>query len=130
MSQRRTLILAAAIIVGALGAFLVWNYVNGVEDKVNEETELVSVYLVDQPIARGTSGNEAQAYIKKDSLPRKAVPANIITDPQDIHELTAFFSWTAWAGAAAAVPSRRSSDSAPSPAARTTTVSPGSNSNR
>ncbi len=84
MSQRRTLILAAAIIVGALGAFLVWNYVNGVEDKVNEETELVSVYLVDQPIARGTSGNEAQAYIKKDSLPRKAVPANIITDPQDI----------------------------------------------
>lgn len=84
MSQRRTLILAAAIIVGALGAFLVWNYVNGVEDKVNEETELVSVYLVDQPIPRGLSGNEAQAYIKKDSLPRKAVPANIITDPQDI----------------------------------------------
>ena len=24
----------------------------------------------------------------------------VITDPQEIHELTAFFSWTAWAGAA------------------------------
>lgn len=84
MSQRRTLILAAAIIVGALGAFLVWNYVNNVEDKVAKDAELVSVYLVDQPIARGTSGNEAQAYIKKDSIPRKAVPSNRITNPQDI----------------------------------------------
>lgn len=84
MSQRRTLILAAAIIVGALGAFLVWNYVNNVEDKVAQDSELVSVYLVDQPIARGTSGTEAQAYIKKDSIPRKAVPSNYITNPQDI----------------------------------------------
>ncbi|NLD76882.1 MAG: Flp pilus assembly protein CpaB [Acidimicrobiales bacterium] len=84
MSQRRTLILAAAIIVGALGAFLVWNYVNNVEEKVAKDAELVSVYLVDQPIARGTSGNEAQAYIKKDSIPRKAVPANAINNPQDI----------------------------------------------
>jgi Flp pilus assembly protein CpaB len=84
VSQRRTLILAAAIIVGALGAFLVWNYVSGVEDKVAQDSELVSVYLVRQPIARGTSGNEAQAYIERDSIPRKAVPANAITDPQDI----------------------------------------------
>lgn len=84
MSQRRTLILAAAIIVGALGAFLVWNYVNGVEDKVLEDSELVSVYLVSQPIGRGTSGIEAQAYIKKDSVPRKAVPANHINSPEDI----------------------------------------------
>ena len=84
MSQRRTLILAAAIIVGALGAFLVWNYVNNVEDKVAKDSELVSVYLVDQPIARGTSGNEAQAYIKKDSIPRKAVPANAIQNPPTV----------------------------------------------
>lgn len=84
MSQRRTLILAAAIIVGALGAFLVWNYVNNVEDKVAQDSQLVSVYLVAQPIARGTSGVEAQAYIKKDSIPRKAVPSNRITNPQDI----------------------------------------------
>jgi Flp pilus assembly protein CpaB len=84
VSQRRTLILAAAIIVGALGAFLVWNYVNNVEDKVAQDAELVSVYLVSQPIARGTSGVEAQAYIKKDSIPRKAVPANALRNPQDI----------------------------------------------
>lgn len=92
MSQRRTLILAAAIIVGALGAFLVWNYVSGVEDKANEGTQLVSVYLVSQPIARGTSGNEAAAYIKKDSIPRKAVPANAITSPEDISGKVALYA--------------------------------------
>jgi pilus assembly protein CpaB len=84
VSQRRTLILAAAIIVGALGAFLTWNYVNGVEEDVAKDSQLVSVYLVAQPIARGTSGTEAQAYIKKDTIPRKAVPSNYITNPQDI----------------------------------------------
>ena len=92
MSQRRTLILAAAVIVGALGAFLVWNYVSGVEDKANEGTQLVSVYLVSQPIARGTSGNEAAAYIKKDSIPRKAVPANAITSPEDISGKVALYA--------------------------------------
>ncbi len=92
VSQRRTLILAAAIIVGALGAFLVWNYVSGVEDKANEGTQLVSVYLVSQPIARGTSGNEAAAFIKKDSIPRKAVPANAITSPEDIAGKVALYA--------------------------------------
>jgi Flp pilus assembly protein CpaB len=92
VSQRRTLILAAAIIVGALGAFLVWNYVSGVEDKANEGTQLVSVYLVSQPIARGTSGNEAAAYIKKDSIPRKAVPANAITSAEDISGKVALYA--------------------------------------
>ena len=95
MSQRRTLILAAAIIIGALGAFLVWNYVNNVEDKVAQDSELVSVYLVAQPIARGTSGVEAQAYIKKDTIPRKAVPANYITSPQDISGKVALNSLSA-----------------------------------
>ena len=92
MSQRRTLILAAAVIVGALGAFLVWNYVSGVEDKANEGTQLVSVYLVSQPIARGTSGAEAAAYIKKDQIPRKAVPANAITSPEDISGKVALYA--------------------------------------
>jgi len=92
VSQRRTLILAASIIVGALGAFLLYNYVSGVEDKANEGTQLVSVYLVSQPIARGTSGNEAAAYIKKDSIPRKAVPANAIRNPEDISGKVALYA--------------------------------------
>ena len=84
VSQRRTLILVAAIAIGALGSFLVWNYVNGVKDDANKGSELVSVYLVKQAIPRGTSGVEAVAYIKKDEIPQKIVPGNAITDPRDI----------------------------------------------
>ena len=84
MSQRRTLILVAAIAIGALGSFLVWNYVNGVQDQANGDAKLVSVYLVKQSIPRGTSGTEAQSYISKDKIPQKIVPSNAITDPQDI----------------------------------------------
>ena len=84
MSQRRTLILVAAIAIGALASFLVWNYVNGVQDEAFDNAEQVPVYLVTKPIARGTSGLEAQAYITKENIPRKFKPANAITNIEDI----------------------------------------------
>ena len=84
MSQRRTLILVAAIAIGALASFLVWNYVNGVQDEAFDNAEQVPVYLVTKPIERGTSGLEAQAYITKENIPRKFKPANAITNIEDI----------------------------------------------
>ena len=84
VSQRRTLILVAAILIGALGSFLVWNYVNGVRDDANAGSKLVEVFLVKQAIPRGTSGTAAQNYIKRDKIPAKVVPGNAITNPQDI----------------------------------------------
>ena len=53
MSQRRTLILIAAIAIGALALFLVWQYVNGVQDQAYSDAERVKVYLVKAPIAKG-----------------------------------------------------------------------------
>ncbi|CAN5778456.1 hypothetical protein BH23ACT2_BH23ACT2_17360 [soil metagenome] len=50
MSQRRTLILVAAIVIGALSSFLVWNYVNGVQDDAFDDAEQVPVYLVQEPV--------------------------------------------------------------------------------
>ncbi|MBI2245265.1 MAG: nitric-oxide reductase large subunit, partial [Nocardioides sp.] len=38
-------------------------------------------------------------YFGEDSTKYGLIP-KLITDPQEIHELTAFFSWTAWASAA------------------------------
>ncbi|MCU1496597.1 MAG: Flp pilus assembly protein CpaB [Acidimicrobiales bacterium] len=84
MSQRRTLILAAAIIIGALASFLVWNYVNGVQDEAFSNAEQVPVYMVKQGIPRGTPGLEAQAYIAKENIPRKFKPGNAITNIEDI----------------------------------------------
>lgn len=84
MSQRRTLILVAAIAIGALSSFLVWNYVNGVQDEAFSNAEQVPVYLVKETIARGTDGRSATAYIAKESIPRKFKPANAIASLDDI----------------------------------------------
>lgn len=84
MSQRRTLILVAAILIGALSSFLVWNYVNGIQDEAYSEAERVPVFLVKQPMPEGTSGVDAQAYIAKEEIPRKFLPSNAITSMEDI----------------------------------------------
>lgn len=84
MSQRRTLILVAAIAIGALASFLVWNYVGGIQDQAYSDAERVKVFLVKEPIAKGTSGNVAQASIVQESIPRKFKPANAIESLDDI----------------------------------------------
>ena len=84
VNQRRTLILVGAIIIGALGSFLVWNYVSGLEDKALGDAEQVDVFLVKQTIPRGMSAVEASALIAKEQIPRKFKPQNSITDVSDI----------------------------------------------
>lgn len=84
MSQRRTLILIAAIAIGALASFLVWNYVGNIQDQAYNDAEQVKVFLVKEQISRGTSGNVAQASIVQENIPRKFKPANAIVSLDDI----------------------------------------------
>jgi Flp pilus assembly protein CpaB len=84
VSQRRTLILIAAIAIGALASFLVWNYVGNIQNQAYSDAERVKVFLVKEPIPRGTSGNVAQASIVEESIPRKFKPANAIVSLDDI----------------------------------------------
>jgi Flp pilus assembly protein CpaB len=84
VSQRRTLILVAAIAIGALASFLVWNYVQGVQDQAYQGAARVPVYLIKQQVPRGMSGAEAQAYIVKENIPRKFKPSNAIVSLDDI----------------------------------------------
>ena len=56
MSSRRTLILIAAIAVGALAAFAIFNYVGGIEDRANEDVQRVSVIRITQDIPQGLTG--------------------------------------------------------------------------
>lgn len=84
MNQRRTLILVAAIVIGALGAFLVWNYVKGVRDDAAGDAEQVKVYTVKETIPRGTDGTTAAGQLQSTNIPRKFLPGNAITNPEDI----------------------------------------------
>jgi Flp pilus assembly protein CpaB len=84
VSQRRTLILIAAIAIGALASFLVWNYVGGIQDQAYNDAERVKVFLVKAPIPRGTSGQAAAPSIVEESIPKKFKPANAIVSLDDI----------------------------------------------
>ena len=46
VSSRRTLILIAAVVVGALSAFLVFNYVNSADDRARSNARQVTVLKV------------------------------------------------------------------------------------
>lgn len=91
VSQRRTLILIAAISVGAIAAFLVWNYVNGIDQRASNNAVQVPVYLVKVQIARGTYGSEVnnKNAIKQEKIPRKFLPPNAITSPDEISQKVA-----------------------------------------
>lgn len=84
MSQRRTLILVAAIVVGMVAALLVYNYVNSVEDDALGDAKQVPVFLVEQKVLRGTGGNEASLSIVQENIPSKFRPDNAIANVEDI----------------------------------------------
>ncbi len=83
MSSRRTLILIAAIAVGALAAFAIFNYVGGIEDRANEDVERVRVFRVTQDIPQGMYGSEAceAGYIDQDALiPQEFLPPTAVIE--------------------------------------------------
>lgn len=76
------MILIAAVAVGALAAFALYQYVGGVEDRANEDARLVEVLVVKENIPRGLTGEEARAQglIVKDEINNKFKPATAVTD--------------------------------------------------
>ena len=59
MSSRRTLILIAAALVGAIAAYALFTYVGGIEDEANDNAERVEIFKIVQDIPKGTFGDEA-----------------------------------------------------------------------
>lgn len=87
MSSRRTLILIAAIVVGAMAAFAIFNYVGGIEDRANEDVERVTVIRVKQDIPQGLTGQEAfdQGYLDMDAaIAQEFFPPTAVTDVETI----------------------------------------------
>ncbi|MGY6500136.1 MAG: Flp pilus assembly protein CpaB [Acidimicrobiales bacterium] len=91
MSSRRTLILIAAIAIGAIAAFALISYVGGIEDRANEQAERVPVFKVEQNIAQGTDGDQAAAegLIVESRIPREFLPTNALTTLDQISGLVA-----------------------------------------
>lgn len=91
MSSRRTLILIAAALLGAVAAYALFTYVGGIEDKANDNAERVKIFRIVQDIPKGTFGDEAftQGLIEEDVIAKEYRPATAITQTSQIDGLVA-----------------------------------------
>lgn len=93
MNQKRTAILLVAIIVGALAAFLLFNYVQGIEDRANEGAQRVQAFRAKNLIPRGTPGETAAnaGDIEDKGIPQDIRPDTAITSLEEIQAKVALF---------------------------------------
>jgi Flp pilus assembly protein CpaB len=91
LSSRRTLILIAAIAVGAIAAYALYTYVQGIEDRANQQAERVEVFKVERDIPKGFPGErvEAEGYVVRALIPREFKPANSVTNLDNLVGLVA-----------------------------------------
>jgi pilus assembly protein CpaB len=91
VSSRRTLILIAAVLVGAIAAYALYTYIGGIEDEANDNAERVRVFKIVEDIPKGTFGDEAfaQGMIEEDVIAKEFRPATAITTPAQIDGLVA-----------------------------------------
>ncbi len=89
MSSRRTLILIAAALVGAIAAYALFTYVGGIEDEANDNAERVEVFKIVEDIPKGTFGDEAirLGLIEQDVIAQEYRPATAITNASQIDGL-------------------------------------------
>jgi len=91
VNSRRTLILIAAALVGAIAAYALFTYVGGIEDNANNNAERVKIYKIVGDIPKGTFGDDAfaQGLIEQDVIAKEYRPSTAITDPAQIDGLVA-----------------------------------------
>ncbi|MCU0268723.1 MAG: Flp pilus assembly protein CpaB [Acidimicrobiales bacterium] len=87
------MILIVAIVVGVVAAFLVWNYVQGIEDDVSEDSKEIEVFVARETVVRGEDGGVAldQGLIQTDVIPQKYYPATAIKSADEIAKKVALF---------------------------------------
>jgi len=79
-------ILIAAVVVGAISAFLVFNYVNSADDRARGNARQVDVWVIDGPVQQGLSGREAQqqGLLQQKKISADLKPETAINDPSII----------------------------------------------
>lgn len=94
MSSRRTAILIGAIGVGIIAVFLIVRYVNGIQEKADNETAQVSVFAAVEDIPRSSDGGQMvnEKKIVESTIPQKFRPATAIQSTDAIQKKVALFN--------------------------------------
>ncbi len=84
MNSRRAIILIVAIALGIIATVGLLSYIGNVESAANEGEQVAEVWVVNQPIPKGTSAERviAEGFISVQELPVSLRPSTAITDPQ------------------------------------------------
>jgi len=86
VGSRRTLIIVAAVALGAIAAFVVYGYVGGIQERAYGDAAQVKVFVVKTTVTKGQYGEEArqQRLIVEDTIPKKYFPPNAIRSFDDV----------------------------------------------
>jgi Flp pilus assembly protein CpaB len=90
------LILIAAVVVGALSAFLVFNYVNSADSRARSNARQVDVLKIAKDIPKGLSGREAQqqGMIVTAQIAAEFKPVTAIVDPSIVQDKVAVANYS------------------------------------
>ena len=86
MSNRRTLMAAAAIVLALVAGIGVFVYASGADNRAAENAGFVDALVATSDIAKGTTGAEVlqAGLVKTAKVARSSVPPSIITNPNDL----------------------------------------------
>ena len=86
MSNRRTLMAAAAIVLAAVAGIGVYVYASNADSRAQENAQFVDAFVASSDIAKGTTGEEAvqAGLITKEKVARSSVPASVIVSENDL----------------------------------------------
>ena len=86
MSNRRTLMAAAAIVLALVAGIGVYVYASSADERAAENAGFVDALVATADIAKGTTGEEVlqAGLVKKAKVARGSVPPSIIGDPNDL----------------------------------------------
>ena len=89
MSNRRTLMAAAAIVLALVAGIGVYMYASGADKRAEENASLVDAYVANADIAKGTTGAELlqAGLIERAKVSKSSVPPTAITDPNSLNGL-------------------------------------------
>ena len=87
--MRRWLAIGGALVLAAVGAVLLVTYVQGAEDRALEGQTLVSVYVVTDPVERGTAAAELDKFAELREVQADFVADGAVADLDDLTGLIA-----------------------------------------
>ena len=86
MSNRRTLMAAAAIVLAAVAGIGVYMYSSNADKRAQDNAHFVDALVATSDIAKGTTGQEAlqAGLIEREKVARGSLPPSIVTDVNDL----------------------------------------------